>query len=163
MSVSLCIVNFSFTMLHHKRTTGECKYNLITYREYAKTKQYVQRVITLTCRQWVTELQIIFEPDAYLPPTFWLNADFQNFKWYLHPLYFFAMLKKEVLLFFSVYLQFCVVLDISFVVICFCLWYDIANACFCHNTCCNAKEATDNMLANRQTDGPLQSRVLLFF
>ena len=75
----------------------------------------------------LAELQIIFEPNAYLPPTFWLNADFQNFKWYFHPLYFFAMLKREVLLLFSVYLQFCAVLDISFVVICFGLWYYIAN------------------------------------
>ena len=66
------------------------------------------------------ELQIIFEPNAYLPPTFWLNADFQNLKWYFHPLYFFEMLKRQVLLFFSVYLQFCVILDISFVVICLC-------------------------------------------
>ena len=113
--------------------------------------------------QNTAELQIIFEPNAYLPPTFWLNADFQNFKWYFHPLYFFAMLKREVLLFLAYIMQFCVVLDISFVVICFCLWYYIANACFCHNTCCNEKEAIDNMLANGQTDGPLQSRVLLLF
>ena len=32
---------------------------------------------------------MIFESNAYLPPNFWLNADFQNFKWYIHPLYFF--------------------------------------------------------------------------
>ena len=37
----------------------------------------------------------IFETNAYLPPNFLLNADFQNFKWYFHPLYFFAMLKIE--------------------------------------------------------------------
>ena len=47
----------------------------------------------------ITELQIIFEPNAYLQPTFWLDAEFQNFKWYFHHLYFFAMLKREVILF----------------------------------------------------------------
>ena len=41
------------------------------------------------------ELQIIFESNAYLPPNFWLNADFQNLKLYCHPLYFFAMRKRE--------------------------------------------------------------------
>ena len=46
-----------------------------------------------------SELQIIFESNAYLPPNFLLNADFQNVKLYFHPLYFFAMRKKEVLLF----------------------------------------------------------------
>ena len=73
--------------------------------------------------------------------------------------------KRGITVFFCVYLQFCVVLDISFVVICFCLWYYIGNACFCHNTksCCNAKESIDNMLANGQTDGLLQSRVFLLF
>ena len=35
-----------------------------------------------------TELQLIFEFNAYLPPNFLLNADFQNFKLYFHPLYF---------------------------------------------------------------------------
>ena len=37
----------------------------------------------------------MFESNAYLPPTFWLNADFQNLKLYFHPLYFFAMRKRE--------------------------------------------------------------------
>ena len=42
-----------------------------------------------------TELQIIFESNAYLPPNFLLNADFQNLKLYFNPLYFFAMHKRE--------------------------------------------------------------------
>ena len=42
-----------------------------------------------------TELQIIFESNAYLPPNFWRNADYQNLKLYCHPLYFFAMHKRE--------------------------------------------------------------------
>ena len=29
---------------------------------------------------YVSELQIIFESNAYLPLNFWLNADFQNLK-----------------------------------------------------------------------------------
>ena len=33
-----------------------------------------------------TELQIIFESNAYLRPNFRLNTDFQNFKKYFHPL-----------------------------------------------------------------------------
>ena len=36
--------------------------------------------------QKCAELQIIFESNAHLPPNFLLNADFQNFKWYFHPL-----------------------------------------------------------------------------
>ena len=47
----------------------------------------------------MTELQMIFESNAYLPPNFLLNADFQNVKLYFHPLYFFAMRKREHLLF----------------------------------------------------------------
>ena len=39
-----------------------------------------------------TELQIIFEFNAYLPPNFWINADFQNFKLYFYPLYFFYVI-----------------------------------------------------------------------
>ena len=42
-----------------------------------------------------SELQIIFESNAYLPPNFLLNADFQNLKLYFHPLYIFAMRKRE--------------------------------------------------------------------
>ena len=43
----------------------------------------------------LTELQIIFESNAYLPPNFWLNADFQNLKLYFHPLFLFTMRKRE--------------------------------------------------------------------
>ena len=43
----------------------------------------------------VGELQKIFECNAYLPPYFLLNADFQNLKLYFHPLYSFAMRKSE--------------------------------------------------------------------
>ena len=50
------------------------------------------------------ELQIIFESNAYLPPNFLLNADFQNVKLYFHPLYFFQCVKEKVLLFWSAYL-----------------------------------------------------------
>ena len=71
---------------------------------------------------YLPELQIIFESNAYLPPNFWLNADFQNLKLYFHPLYFFAMrIKEKVLLFWGAYLYFCVVLNIDLLVICFCL------------------------------------------
>ena len=42
-----------------------------------------------------TELQIIVKSNAYLPPNFLLNADFQNVKLYFHPLLFFAMRKRE--------------------------------------------------------------------
>ena len=42
-----------------------------------------------------TELQIIFESNAYLSPNFLLNADFQNLKLFFYPLYFFAMRKRE--------------------------------------------------------------------
>ena len=35
------------------------------------------------------EFQIIFESNAYLPPNFLLNADFQNVKLHFHsPLFF---------------------------------------------------------------------------
>ena len=43
----------------------------------------------------MTELQIIFESNAYLPPNFGLNADFQNLKLYFHPLYFSAVRKEN--------------------------------------------------------------------
>ena len=42
-----------------------------------------------------SELQIIFESNAYLPPNFLLNADFQNLKLYFHPLIFVAIRKRE--------------------------------------------------------------------
>ena len=78
------------------------------------------------------ELQIIFESNVYLPPYFLINADFQNLKLYFHPLYFSLCVKEEVhvLLFWSAYLYFCVVWNIDVLVICFCLWYYIANICF---------------------------------
>ena len=88
------------------------------------------------------ELQIIFESNAYLPPNFLLNADFQNVKLYFHPLYFFAMHKREGIT---------VLKRIS--VVCYCLWYIyyIANICFCNTTHYNAKETIDNMSTNRWT------------
>ena len=58
----------------------------------------------------ITELQIIFESNTYLPPNFWLNADFQNLKLYCHPYIFSQCVKEKVLLFWSAYLLFCVVL-----------------------------------------------------
>ena len=36
-----------------------------------------------------SELQITFVCNAYFPPYFFINADFQNLKLYFHPLYFF--------------------------------------------------------------------------
>ena len=45
----------------------------------------------------MTELQITFVCNAYLPPNFLINADFQNLKLYFHPLYFFTMRKREVI------------------------------------------------------------------
>ena len=63
---------------------------------------------------WFSKFQVVFSP-----PIFFRNAEKRG----------------TYITVFSVYLPFCVVLDISFVVICFCLWYYIANACFCHNTC----------------------------
>ena len=32
----------------------------------------------------------------YLPPNFLINTDFQNFKLYFHPLYFFAKRERDV-------------------------------------------------------------------
>ena len=49
------------------------------------------------CEKFQIELQITFECNAYLPPIFLINADFQNLKLYFHPLYFFAMRKREVI------------------------------------------------------------------
>ena len=46
--------------------------------------------------QGIAELQIIFKFNAYLPPNSLINADFQKFNLYFHPLYFFAMRKREV-------------------------------------------------------------------
>ena len=46
-----------------------------------------------------TELQIIFESNAYLPRNFLLNADFQNLKLYFHPLYFSHCIKENALLY----------------------------------------------------------------
>ena len=69
-----------------------------------------------------TELQIIFESNAYLPPNFGLHFKFQGY--YFHPLYFFAMLKSKVLLFQSAVSAVLVLfLNIALVVICYCLWY----------------------------------------
>ena len=80
-----------------------------------------------------SELQIIFESNAYLPPNFWLNADFQNLKLYCYPYIFSQCLKEKVLLFLSAYL-----LNIDLAVICYCLWYYIAKYCFCNTTYHNA-------------------------
>ena len=83
-----------------------------------------------THSQPLPELQKIFESNAYLPPNFWLNADFQNLKLYFHPLYFFAMRKREGITVLKCISVFCVVLNLDLLVICFCLWYYIANICF---------------------------------
>ena len=95
------------------------------------------------CTSNITELQIIFESNAYLPPNFLLNADFQNVKLYFHPLHFFAMRKREGII---------VLKRIS--VVCYCVWYMyyIANICFCNTTHYNAKETIDNMSTNGQMD-----------
>ena len=52
----------------------------------------------------ITEVQIIFESNAYLPPNFLLNADFQNVKLYFHPYIFSQCIKEKALLFWSAYL-----------------------------------------------------------
>ena len=44
-----------------------------------------------------SELQITFHCNAYLPPNFLINADFQNLKLYFHPQFFFTMRKREVI------------------------------------------------------------------
>ena len=68
---------------------------------------------------------MIFESNAYLPPNFLLNADFKIESGIFTPYIFSQCCKEKVVLFWSRYLQFCVVLNIAYVVIYYCLWYYI--------------------------------------
>ena len=70
------------------------------------------------------------------------------------PFIFSQCVKEKVLLFWNVYLLFCVVLNIDLVVICYCLWYYIAKNCFCNTTCIitQRKPLTICLQTDRQMD-----------
>ena len=70
--------------------------------------------------QYNPEFHIIFESNAYSPPNFLLNADFQNFQCGIFiPIYF--RNAGKVLPFSSAVSAFLVILNIALVVIFYCL------------------------------------------
>ena len=104
-------------MVHWSAKSRSRSQNIVLVGKNSSMPTNLQSKAYMWLMVWKTELQITFQCNAYIPPNFLINADFQNLKLYFHPLYFSQCVKEKLLQFWSAYLYFCVVLNINLVVI----------------------------------------------